>query len=152
MPVHAVVLHADRWQGTSPTPQIQVALAFSDGFGRVRQTQEKAQPGPAFAVDDAGMLSAGAEPIDATRRWRISGRVEYDNQGCLARTWRPYFADRAGYIDDAAFNTLRPSEQHFHDALGRPVRVVNANGDTRRQTYCAWYSIAEDENDTHAPD
>lgn len=152
VPVHVVVLHADRWQGTSPTPQIQVALAFSDGFGRVRQTQEKAQPGPAFAVDDAGMLSAGAEPIDATRRWRISGRVEFDNQGCLARTWRPYFADRAGYIDDAAFNTLRPSEQHFHDALGRPVRVVNANGDTRRQTYCAWYSIAEDENDTHAPD
>ncbi|MDN5483266.1 MAG: hypothetical protein L0G18_06430, partial [Pseudomonas sp.] len=107
--------------------------------------------GPAFAVDDAGMLSAGAEPTDATRRWRISGRVEYDNQGCLARTWRPYFADRAGYIDDAAFNTLRPSEQHFHDALGRPVRVLNANGDTRRQTYHAWYSIAEDENDTHAP-
>jgi len=47
--------------------------------------------------------------------------------------------------------TLRPSEQHYHDALGRPVRVVNANGDTRRQTSCAWYSIAEDEHDTHAP-
>ena len=151
VPVHAVVLHADRWQGTSQDRQTHVALAFNDGFGRVRQTQEKAAPGPAFQVEDSGLLRAGAEQTDSANRWRISGRVEYDNQGGLARTWRPYFADRAGYIDDAAFNTARPSEQHFYDALGRPVRVLTANGDTRRQTYWAWYSIAEDENDTHAP-
>ncbi|MEX5510441.1 SpvB/TcaC N-terminal domain-containing protein [Pseudomonas paralactis] len=153
VPVHAVVLHADRWQATPAEDdrQIHIALAFSDGFGRVRQTQEQAQPGPAFHVDAAGTLSADAEPLDASSRWRISGRVEHDNRGQVTQTWRPYFVDRPGYINDAAFNASRPSERHFHDALGRLVRTLNANGDTRRQTYRAWYSVSEDENDTHPP-
>ena len=150
VPVHAVVLHDDHWQGTpgEADRQIHVALAFSDGFGRVRQTQEQAQSGPAFEVDHAGTLSEGADQVEASRRWRISGRVEYDNRGGVARTWRPYFADRAGYIDDEAFNASRPSERQVHDALGRTVSVLNANGGLRRQTYWAWYTVSEDENDT----
>ena len=154
-PVHAVVLQADRLPGAPGLSErsIRIALAYSDGFGRVWQTQEITQPGAAFKVDDTGALSVGADQkiveVQSSARWRISGRVEY-NRAMVARTWRPYFADRPGYIKDEALRTLSPSDQHFHDPLGRPVRVLNANGDTRRQTYWAWYTVSEDENDTHA--
>ena len=155
-PVHVAVLQADRLRGAPGDSEgnIRIALAYTDGFGRVRQTEEKAQAGPAFKVDDNGRLSVDAEqkPIEvhSQDRWRVSGRVEYDHRGLVARTWRPWFAHRAGYLKDEALKALSPGEQHFHDALGRPVRVLNANGDSRRQTYLAWYTVSEDENDTHA--
>ncbi|WP_338148007.1 hypothetical protein [Pseudomonas lundensis] len=40
----------------------------------------------------------------------------------------------------------------FYDALGRPTHTLNARGDLSRHTYCTWYTISEDENDTHGLD
>lgn len=157
-PVHVAVLQAERLPGTPGHAEgnIRIALAYTDGLGRVRQTQEKTQPGPAFKVQDTGVLSVDIEQkpleVQAPDRWRISGRIEYDNKGLVARTWRPYFANRAGYVRDEALKTLSARDQHIHDPLGRPVGVLTANGNTRRQTYWAWYSVSEDENDTQTSD
>lgn len=149
-PVHVAVLQTDRLAGAPGASEknIQVILAYSDGFGRVVQSQQQAQPGLAFEVDDEGTLMPQQE-VEASPRWRVSAPVEYNHQGLAVRTWRPYFAQRAGYLKDHAFKASCPVDLHVHDPLGRPVSSVNANGDTRRQTYWAWYTVAEDENDTH---
>jgi hypothetical protein len=39
-------------------------------------------------------------------------------------------------------------DQLFHDALGRPVKLVNAKGYFSRETRHPWYLISEDFNDT----
>lgn len=154
-PVHMVVLQTDQWTGAPGEAEkhIQVMLGFSDGSGRVLQSQEQAPPGPAFALDDKGALRLGADQqpleVEASPRWRVSAPADYNNQGLVTRSWRPYFVEHAGYIKDHAFKACSPHDQHAHDPLGRPVRTVNANRDTRRQTYWAWYTVAEDENDTH---
>ncbi len=156
-PVHAAVLRADRFQGAPGAHEqpIQVALAYSDGSGRIRQTQEKAQPGPAYRIDHTGALSLGAGQnaveVDSQERWRVSGRTEYDDKGRIARAWRPYFAERAGFIQDDALRALSPGEQSVYDPLGRTLRVLNADAGMRRQTYWSWYTVSEDENDTEEP-
>lgn len=156
-PVHTVAFQSDRLQGAGAPEDkhIQVALAFRDGFGRILQHQQKTQPGPAMRVNDRESLDSGNHQalleVQTPTCWRISAPTEYNAKGLISRTWRPYFADRAGYINDDALRTQRHSERYFYDPLGRPLRTLNANNHTRRQTYWAWYTVSEDENDTLVP-
>ena len=84
----------------------------------------------------------------ADSRWRISERVEYNSKGLAIRIYRPYFADRHGYINDQSLRELGYSDRQFYDSLGRPTRTLTAAGFMRRMTYWAWYTVSEDENDT----
>ncbi|MDR0278901.1 MAG: toxin [Paucimonas sp.] len=149
-PVHSAVLQADRYPG-DPDLQIRIALSSSDGFGRALQSKQKVEPGLAYAVDDNGELRLeDGQPVqvEAAERWRVSERVEYNNKGLAVRVYRPYFAERWRYINDASFRLFGYNDQQFYDPLGREVRVLTAKGYLRRQRYLAWYSISEDENDT----
>jgi hypothetical protein len=153
VPVHSVVLQADRYPG-DPAAQIQISLAYTDGFGRVLQAKQKVEPGEAYAVSDEGDLQLDDEGVPvivvADPRWRVSERVEYNNKGLVVRAYRPYFANRHRYIRDVAFRLFGYCDTQYYDSLGRPTRTVTAKGHLRRQTYWAWYVIAEDENDTAA--
>ncbi|MCL6703595.1 SpvB/TcaC N-terminal domain-containing protein [Pseudomonas sp. T1.Ur] len=159
-PMHAVQLQADRYPH-DPEQQIRINLTCWDGFGRVLQSKQKTEPGPAFAVDKDGNLKAdpsaaqGGQPgpgqilsVPADPRWRVSERVEYNNKGLTIRVYRPYFADTHRYINDQSLRELGYSDRQFHDPLGRPTRTLTANGCMRRVTYWAWYTVNEDENDT----
>lgn len=149
-PVHSAVLLADRYPG-DPDLQIRISLDSSDGFGRSLQSKQKVEPGMAYAVDENGELRLeDGKPvlIDAAERWRVSERVEYNNKGLPVRVYRPYFAERWRYINDASFRLFGYNDQQFYDPLGREVRVLTAKGYLRRQRYLPWYSISEDENDT----
>ena len=159
-PVHGLMMQADRYPDDAQQ-QIRMTLTCWDGFGRTLQSKQKTEPGLANAVDELGNLLV-EEPLDAASRrvkkqlrqvqanprWRVSERVEYNNKGLVIRTYRPYFADKYRYVNDQSLRELGDSDRQFYDPLGRPTRTLTAAGFMRRQTYWAWYTINEDENDT----
>ncbi|QOY69959.1 SpvB/TcaC N-terminal domain-containing protein [Pseudomonas sp. OST1909] len=160
-PVHGLMLQADRYPGDTEQ-QVRMTLTCWDGFGRSLQTKQKTEPGPAHAVDDKGNLLVDELPdanatlkkqlrqVQANPRWRVSERVEYNNKGLVIRVYRPYFADKHTYVNDQSMRELGHSDRQFYDPLGRPTKTLTAGGFMRRNTYWAWYTVNEDENDTYA--
>ena len=159
-PVHGLMMQADRYPEDTQQ-KIRMTLTCWDGFGRTLQSKQKTEPGLANAVDELGNLLV-EEPgstavglkkqlrqVQADPRWRVSERVEYNNKGLVIRTYRPYFADKYGYINDQSLRELGYSDRQFYDPLGRPTRTLTAAGFMRRTTYWAWYTVNEDENDTY---
>ncbi|MFO2464139.1 toxin [Pseudomonas sp. 15FMM2] len=161
VPVHGLMMQADRYPDDTEQ-QIRLTLTCWDGFGRTLQSKQKTEPGPANAVDEQGNLLVEDKPdsaaqaqkkqlrqVEADPRWRVSERVEYNNKGLIIRVYRPYFADRHGYVNDQSLRELGYSDRQFYDPLGRPTRTLTAAGFMRRNTYWAWYTVNEDENDTY---
>lgn len=149
-PVHCLMLQADRYPDDQAR-QIHQRLTHWDGWGRALQSKQKTAPGLAHAVAADGTLiveNQRLQQVSADPRWRVSERVEYNPQGLPIRVYRPYFADRPGFIDDASLRNFGVCDQHFYDATGRLVRTLNANGSLTRSSYWAWYTVSEDENDT----
>ena len=157
-PVFSAMLQADNYpsKDESLIRQIRISLTFADGFGRELQTKQKTSAGEAYVVESSGRLRPGSDgkPMRAIseHRWRVSGRVEYNNKGLAIRNYRPYFADHYRYIDDEAQRADGYCDQLFYDPLGRMTSKINAREHLSRQTYCTWYTISEDENDTWEPD
>lgn len=164
-PVHVATLQADRYPG-DPELQIRVAIACWDGFGRALQTKQEVEPGMAWVANDKGELELNEDgrpkEAHATRRWRVSERVEYNNKGETVRIYRPYFANVYRYINDEAIRESGYHDQQFYDAAGRPTHTVLAKqmpqGEhselkplRREQRYRCWYTIAFDENDLFDP-
>ena len=153
-PVHVAVLQAASYPAgaANSADTIRINLVFSDGFGRALQTKQKASPGIAYQVDPAGGLSLDDQGkplrVASDTRWRVSGKVEYNHKGLAIRQYRPYFADQHRCINDEALRKHGHSDQLLHDPLGRPTSRINARGHLSRHTYCVWYTITEDENDT----
>lgn len=153
-PPRSVVFQWDRYPGDE-LRQRRMTLASCDGFGRPLQTRQLVEDGDAYqtVVADDGHTDLAVEegkPVttDASPRWRVSERVEYNNKGLAVRVYRPYFADSHLYIRDASMRDAWYHDKQFYDPLGRPTVTWTAKGWMRRMTYHAWYSISEDENDT----
>ncbi|MBV4485397.1 toxin [Pseudomonas sp. SWRI153] len=154
-PVHSVILSADRYPDDPVPAQIQVVKACVDGFGRALQTQQLVDPGMAYAVDADGKLiieNGQFVEVLANPRWRVSERVEYNNKGLPVRQFRPFFADTHAYVDDRSLRELGFFDQLFYDALGRPIKLINAKGFFSRESYHPWYHTSEDFNDTWEPE
>lgn len=157
-PVFSAVLQADNYPSSddSVIRQIRIGLTFTDGFGRELQTKQKTSAGEAYVVDPNGRLRLDNDgnPVRAIseNRWRVSGRVVYNNKGLAIRNYRPYFADHYRYIDDEAARANGYCDQLFYDPLGRLTSKINPSGHISRQTFCTWYTISEDENDTWESD
>ncbi|WP_194165876.1 SpvB/TcaC N-terminal domain-containing protein [Shewanella sp. YLB-07] len=151
LPLHQVALIADDYPEVD-TQQVQVQLAYSDGFDRALQSVQKVAPGRAYRrtaegeleVDENGQLIES----QTETRWQVSGRVEYNNKGQVVRQYQPYFVDDWRYVSDTAMRAQGVADTHYYDALGREVKVVTAKGFERRQYYTPWFTVAEDENDT----
>jgi hypothetical protein len=130
--------------------QIHIILKIFDGFGRTLQTQQLVEPGDAYVVNKGVLVSEGSQPkvAHAERRWRISERVEYNNKGLPVRTYRPYFANAYGYINDDCFKEFGHHDKSFYDVMGRLTRIINAKGDTALEVIHPWYTTKMDFNDT----
>jgi hypothetical protein len=122
-------LQADRYPG-DPELQIRIAILHQDGFGRVLQTKQEVEPGKAWVVLEDGTLKlkedGQPEEAEATRRWRVSEPVEYNNKGEKVRIYRPYFADQFRRINDDSLRVFAYHDQQFYDAAGRPTHTILA--------------------------
>jgi len=151
IPLHQVVLTADTYPDIK-SQQVQVKLAYSDGFGRALQNLQKVAPGLAYQRTEEGELAVDGNDklIEAhtETRWQVSGRVEYNNKGQVVRQYQPYFVDDWHYITNTAMRAQGYADTHYYDALGREIKVVTAKGFERRHYYTPWFTVAEDENDT----
>jgi len=153
-PVHSVLLSADRYPDDPVPARIHIVKACVDGFGRALQTQQRVEPGLAYAVDAEGKLiveNGRIVEVHADPRWRISERVEYNNKGLPVRQFRPFFANARGYVDDQLLQQHGHFDQLFYDPPGRPIKLINAKKDFSREAYHPWYHVAEDFNDTAEP-
>jgi hypothetical protein len=154
-PVHSVVISADRYPDDPVAAQFQIVISYVDGFGRALQTQQKVEPGIAYAVaDDVSLIVDNGQlrEVHADPRWRISARVEYNNKGLPVRQYRPFFADTHGYVNDQSLREHSYFERLFYDPLGRACKLINAKGHFSREKRHPWYRISEDFNDTDGSD
>ncbi|SDT37109.1 SpvB/TcaC N-terminal domain-containing protein [Pseudomonas prosekii] len=155
IPVHSVALSADRDYYDEEPSQIRIILNIVDGFGRALQTQQRVEPGDAYVVENGKLVIENGKPkvAHAERRWRISERVEYNNKQLPVRTYRPYFANAYGYIDDECFKEFGHHDKSFYDVLGRLNKIINAKADIALEIIHPWYTTKLDFNDTYvAPD
>ncbi|NYH10242.1 SpvB/TcaC N-terminal domain-containing protein [Pseudomonas moraviensis] len=150
-PVHSLSVVADRYH-TDPLQQIQMSLSYTDGFGRDLQSKQLVPPGDAFVATPEDNLETGADgkPIEmpAAHRWRVMGRVEYNHKGETIRVYRPYFLNTHRCINDSAMREHGYHDQMFYDALGRPVRTINALGHLAFDLLHPWFKLSYDYNDT----
>ncbi|WP_240674672.1 SpvB/TcaC N-terminal domain-containing protein [Burkholderia stabilis] len=152
-PVQAAVLSADRYPG-SPAKQIPITLSLSDGFGRALQTKQKAEPGPAYVVDDQGrfVLDANGQPriadTGADPRWAVSGRVIYNEKAEPIRVYQPYFLDQPRYVNDLDMVNWGYADTYMYDSLGRWRERLTPLRFRHRIRYYPWFTVEEDENDT----
>lgn len=153
-PVHILRMVADRYH-TDSLQQIQRTISYVDGFGRELQSKQFGPPGDAFVATDEDGLATGADgkPIElpAIQRWRVQSRVEYNHKGETIRVYRPYFLNSHRCINDSAMREHGYHDQMFYDALGRPVRTLNALGDLAFDILHPWFKLSYDFNDTHEP-
>uniref|UniRef100_UPI001C2F6054 SpvB/TcaC N-terminal domain-containing protein n=1 Tax=Burkholderia sp. GbtcB21 TaxID=2824766 RepID=UPI001C2F6054 len=124
IPVHNAALNAEQFPQTQETDrQIQILLAYSDGFGRSLQSKQKTEPGQAYVVDGSGQLvldNAGQPLVKDTTpdwRWVVSGRVDYNNKGLPVRRYQPYFIDQPRYVNDASIQQWGYADTLYYDPL-----------------------------------
>ncbi|WP_343529556.1 SpvB/TcaC N-terminal domain-containing protein [Yokenella regensburgei] len=155
-PVRSAVLTAQELlkPASSRAQQIMCALAYSDGFGRLRQSQQLTVPGMAFVVDASGqpVLDGNGNPLIQDTapdgRWVVSGLVEYNNKGLPVRRYQPYFVDQPRYVNDTSVQQWGYADTLYYDPLNREREVVTALGYIQRQRYYPWFTVTEDMNDT----
>jgi Salmonella virulence plasmid 65kDa B protein/Insecticide toxin TcdB middle/C-terminal region/Insecticide toxin TcdB middle/N-terminal region len=155
MPVQSATLIADRYPSDA-AQQVRVTVAYFDGLGRALQQVMKTPAGPAWQRDPQGEIVVGQNGIpvtaDASSRWAVSGKVEYDNKGQPVRSYQPYHINDWRYVDDKAMRTCGYADTHCYDAIGRETEVLTAKNYVRRNSYFPWFTVAEDENDTWSGD
>ncbi|CAM3456849.1 B component of insecticidal toxin complex (Tc) [Xenorhabdus nematophila ATCC 19061] len=148
-PIHYAILAADAYPDNPQ--QVNVQVAYRDGFGRALQGTALVPAGSAYertddgelAFEDGHLVTVPAEP-----RWTVTGRVEYNLKGQTVRVYQPYFVNNWRAVADTALRAHGYADTHYYDATGREIRVVTAKGEVRRQGYTPWFIVAEDENDT----
>lgn len=150
-PVHSVVLTADRYH-YDPLQLIQITIRFIDGFSRDLQSKQLVERGMAYVAtsEDNLALDDDGKPLEAPaeRRWRVSGRVEYNHKGETIRVYRSYFLDTYRYINDSSMRQHGFHDRIFYDALGRPIQTINALGHLAFDVLHAWFKLSYDFNDT----
>lgn len=158
-PPHTVQILSDRYD-YDPEQQVRVTVTLTGG-GQLLQSAVLNPPGEAFVRTEQGALLAdaqgGAVSRDATVRWAVSGKTEYDNKGQAVRVWLPFYLDDWRWVSDDSAREGIYADTHYYDALGREYRVVRAAGEEvegqwanyeRRVQQYPWFTVSEDENDT----
>ncbi|MGX1461714.1 virulence plasmid B protein/glycosyltransferase TcdB-like subunit of Tc toxinin/glycosyltransferase TcdB-like subunit of Tc toxin [Bacillus thuringiensis] len=142
-PAHALILNADCYP-VDPSQQIQVKIIFSDGFGRVLQSSQKAEP----KEDNLETVTQEAIQYESKTRWIISERVNYDGKGVVVQSFLPFYLQDWRYVRNKDVNSSMFVTNYYYDALSRQIRIMNAKGYEQRNAFYPWFIVNEDENDT----
>lgn len=141
--------------GAGEKTVIQVAVGYSDGFGRAIEQKQWVEPGEAILRDEVGNLrrdGQGASVQGAVaQRWLVSGRTVFNNKGKPAEQYLPYFSNTALYETQAEIvaEKLVPSPTVIHyDPLLREIRIDTPKGLFSKVEFTPWEVRHYDENDT----
>ncbi|WSG73676.1 toxin TcdB middle/N-terminal domain-containing protein [Rhizobium beringeri] len=152
-PVWAATLARQSHVVQDPDAPVEIAFAYSNGFGEIAQTKQLTAPG---LLDQADAVAHPTNP-----RWIGSGWQVHDNKNSAVRQYEPYFTEshefERGRVEGATQTT-------FYDPLQRvaarltPHRVFLPSGKIAPNTpaghsyekhvHRAWGDVAWDGNDT----
>ncbi|PED88616.1 toxin [Bacillus cereus] len=142
-PSHILILSADRYPD-DPSQKIQTKIIFSDGFGRMIQSSQKAEPKREILDNATGNLTK----YENKARWIISERANYDGKGAVIHSFQPFYLPDWHYVSSEDVNNSMYVTNYYYDALSRQIRTVNAKGYEQRNAFYPWFTVNEDENDT----
>ncbi|MEM1119429.1 MAG: toxin TcdB middle/C-terminal domain-containing protein [Bacteroidota bacterium] len=157
-PACAISLVGEKYQSqlaAASDQVIQIAVAYSDGFGRMVETKHKTDAGPVQPRTQKGQLVSpskiGSQGSWSNERWVVSGRTVYNNKGKPAQQYLSYFSDTPHYEDQATIEmdglVPPPSILHY-DALNRVVRTDTPKGFYSKVEFTPWLVKHYDANDT----
>jgi RHS repeat-associated protein len=119
---------------------VQISVAYWDGFGRMAQSKTRVARGP---LDPEVANSPTVDP-----RWAVSGARVYNNKGNVVREYEPYFSATHQYV---GVEPRGVSGIAFFDPLSRVVARVRADNSYEKMVFDAWKQTSWDANDSCAP-
>ncbi|QGM47132.1 SpvB/TcaC N-terminal domain-containing protein [Methylocystis heyeri] len=125
---------ADLAAAGGAAPAFQVALSYSDGFGRIAQQKARVAPGP--------LVAHGPE---ISPRWLGSGWTVFNNKGQSIRRYEPFFSSTSAF-EFAAQSGV--SVLMFYDPAGRAVATLHPDSTWEKTVFDAWRQESWDRNDT----
>ncbi|MGB0128967.1 MAG: toxin TcdB middle/C-terminal domain-containing protein, partial [Rhodocyclaceae bacterium] len=136
-PAFAATL-ARETHASDPEPEsglnVQVALSYSDGFGREIQKKIQAEPGP---------VVEGGSAVDP--RWVGSGWTIFNNKGKPVKQFESFFDDthvfRSGRQEGVSATV-------FYDPTGRVVATLHPDHTWEKAVFDPWRQETWDANDT----
>jgi RHS repeat-associated protein len=139
-------LSVARWEhhADNPDSPVQLAVGYSDGFGRELLTKVQAEPGEALTVDASGQLVT----VQANPRWVGNGRTIFNNKGKPVKQYEPYFSPTANYESEAALREFGVTPVLHYDPAGRVVRTDMPDGTFTKVMFTPWEQQSWDQNDT----
>ncbi len=114
--------------GPGEQTRLQLAVAYSDGFGRSIQRKAIAPRAPARAA-----------------RWIASAWTVFDNKGQPVRTFEPFFTSSPRYEPGVQAGVASTT---FYDPLGRVIGVLHPDHTWTKTVFDAWRQETWDVNDT----
>ncbi|MER8595738.1 hypothetical protein NKH33_30035 [Mesorhizobium sp. M1182] len=152
-PVWAATLARQFHVVQDPDAAVEIAFAYSNGFGEIAQTKQLTAPGP---LDHADTRAGPSEP-----RWIGSGWQIQDNKNSVVRQYEPFFTATHEFERGRTEGATRTT---FYDPLQRvrarltPHRVFLPSGAAashspvghsyEKHVQRAWGDVAWDGNDT----
>ena len=141
--------------------QIQVAFAYSDGFGRDLQSKIQAEPGDApiraatvlLPNGDIGpgalTLNNGVPVLSAAKpRWVGKGRTVYNNKGKPVKQYEPFFSSTHLYEAEPEMTDTGVTPILFYDPIERVVATLHPNHTYEKVVFDPWWQGTWDVNDT----
>lgn len=143
-PLVTLSLAAQNYPGEPEFPP-QIALSYSDGFGRSLQVKTRHDPGESFLYDPkTNTVTKGF----TEHRWLSSSRTIYNNKANPIRQYEPYFIDTPDFVSNETLDTFGYSDTLYYDPLGRHYKTLTAAGFLETHAWTPWEDIASDANDT----
>jgi RHS repeat-associated protein len=134
-PIRVAILSRET-HASAPVPhdglKIQVALSYSDGFGREIQKKIQAESG-------------NVNKVWTESRWVGSGWTIFNNKGKPVKQYEPFFCTTHDF-EYAKINGV--SSTLFYDPLGRVISTLHPNHTYEKVTFDPWKKIIWDVNDT----
>jgi RHS repeat-associated protein len=131
---------------------VQIGLAYIDGFGRTLQSKQKIESGLAIKrlADNSVELDIAGSPVQeqSDQRWLVSGHVIYNNKQQPVRQFEPFFSSIIEFETDEVMQTHGVSAHTYYDAVGREVRTDFPNGTFTEVRITPWKIQSFDQNDT----
>jgi RHS repeat-associated protein len=132
--------HAD-----NTTPLVQLAIGYSDGFGRQLLTKVQAESGKALYWDASAQVVKESVPGP---RWVGNGRTVFNNKGKPVKQYEPYFSTNWDYEDETALREYGVTPVLQYDPAGRVVRTDMPDGTFSKVEFTPWEQRTYDQNDT----
>lgn len=133
--------------------EVQVALGYSDGFGRELQQKALVEGGVAHLLNEHGGLQLDTEsgtPIqeEVPTRWLSSGRTVVNNKQKPIKQYEPFYVNSHRYLAEEEATKIGLTAVLHYDPLMRLIRTDTPKGFHSKVDFTAWESTSFDLNDT----